>query len=565
MSRPTRTDRDATRTPQAATRAARTRVTATTSAVAVLVALAACTGDGSGPVDPAPSGTEGTPGTDVRDGTEQWRPAVHYSPAENWMNDPNGLVFHDGTYHLYYQYNPNGSYWGDMSWGHATSTDLVEWTEQPLAMEATADAEIFSGSVVVDEENTSGLGEPGNPAFVALYTRVYGEATGHEPGTQAQALAYSLDEGRTWQQHDGGEPVLTLEPESTSFRDPKVLWYEPGGYWVMAAVVADDQVVKLYRSDDLLSWDWLSDVEGFGVGADDPAILWEMPDLFPVRVDGTDEERWVLLLSVNPGSVAGGSGMQYFVGDFDGTTFVPDDVAPAGSDLADFDWVDHGADFYAATTVSGAPDDRRVVIGWMSNWDYATDVPTTPWRGAMGIPRDLGLTARDGDVRLTSRIADEARATLDAGAVADVGDLTVDDGTHPLGPGACADVQLVELSLDPGSARTAGLVVRAGPDGERGARVVYDAERDTLTLDRSAAGVDNFSDRFSREHVVNLPLGDQPLDLTVLVDRGSVEVFADDGRTAVTDLVLPPTGDRCVALVAEGGEATFQGVTITTL
>lgn len=495
-------------------------------------------------------------------GTPQWRPSAHFSPAENWMNDPNGLVFDDGTYHLFYQYNPNGNFWGDMSWGHATSTDLVDWTEMPVAMEATGDTEYFSGSVVIDHDNTSGLGSPGEPAWVALHTQVYGEGSGHPAGTQAQALAYSLDRGTTWQQYADGEPVLTLDPESQSFRDPKVLWYAPGGHWVMVTVVADDRVVKLYRSEDLLTWEWMSDVRGVGAGAEDPDVLWEMPDLFPLDVGGS-EEKWVLLLSINPGSVAGGSGMQYFVGDFDGTTFTPQDVAPQGSDPTDFDWVDRGADFYAATTVSGAPDGRRVAIGWMGNWDYAADVPTTPWRGAMAIPRDLALV-RDGDsLVLTSTISPEALDELRSGTQADLGDTAVDDTTTPLEEEHCADRQLLTTTLTPGSSRRAGLVVRTAPGGAGGTLISYDTGDQTLTVDRSGAGVANFSSAFSPRHVVPLPLRDGSLDLVVLVDRSSVEVFADGGRRTVTDIVLPPIGSTCLALFAEGGEALFGDVTVT--
>lgn len=541
----------------------RLRHTRTVVAAALLGAalVGGCTQD-PGPESGAASGsTEGTSASPAL-GTPQWRPAAHFSPAENWMNDPNGLVFDDGTYHLFYQHNPNGNFWGDMSWGHATSTDLVNWTELPVAMEATEDTEYFSGAIVIDHDNTSGLGTPGAPAWVALYTRVYGEGSGHPPGTQAQALAYSSDHGRTWTQYEGGEPVLTLEPESQSFRDPKVFWYAPGNHWVMATVVADDRVVKLYRSDDLLDWEWLRDVRGIGAGAEDPSVLWEMPDLFPLPVEG-GEDKWVLLLSINPGSVAGGSGMQYFVGDFDGTTFTPQDVAPQGSDPTDFPWVDRGADFYAATTVSHAPDERRVAIGWMGNWDYAADVPTTPWRGAMAIPRDLALV-RDGDtLTLTSTISPEALDALGTGTRTTIGDTEVSDTTSSLGADHCADRQLISTTLTPGDAASAGLVLRTGTDGHEGTRLTYDTAGQTLTLDRSGSGVTNFSEAFSLEHVVPLPLRDGSLDLTILVDRSSVEVFADGGRRVITDIVLPPTDDTCLALFAEGGAARFGDVLVT--
>ena len=518
-------------------------------------------GPGSGSTE-ASAGTGTHPDAEAP-GTSLWRPTAHFSPEQNWMNDPNGLVFDEGTYHLFYQYNPHGNVWGNMSWGHATSTDLVHWTELPVAMEASPDAQFFSGSIVIDHDNSSGLGSPEAPAWVALYTRVYGEGSGHPVGTQAQALAYSLDKGATWAHYREGEPVLGLTPESRSFRDPKVVRHEAGACWVMATVVADDRVVKLYRSDDLLEWEWLSDVRGVGAGAQDPAVLWEMPDLFPLPVKGGGE-KWVLLLSINPGSVAGGSGMQYFVGDFDGTTFTPQDVAAAGSDPTAFNWVDRGADFYAATTVTGAPDSQKVMIGWMDNWDYAADVPTAPWRGSLAIPRDLALEGEEGSLELVSTISPEAQAVLGSGTRTELGDTEVVDARIPLPPDLCAPRQLISVTLAPGDAASAGLVVRTDPRGSRGTLISYDTRTQSLILDRSASGVTDFSPAFSHRHVVPLPLEGRSLDLTVLVDRSSVEVFADGGRRVVTDIVLPPTDATCLALFAQGGRATFRRMTVTT-
>jgi levanbiose-producing levanase len=319
--------------------------------------------------------------------SDPWRPAAHLTPSKNWMNDPNGLVYENGTYHAFYQYNPKGNDWGNMSWGHSTSTDLVHWTEESVAMEATDTEEIFSGSIVVDTDNTSGLGSTDEPAMVALYTSAYKDNAPLPKGAQAQSVAYSLDHGRTWKKHQGN-PVLNLEPASPNFRDPKVTWYEPGGYWVMTTVVADDHVVKLYKSTDLLHWDFLSDFSGVGAQGG----LWEMPELLEVPVEGGNERRWVMLVSINPGGIAGGSGMQYFTGDFDGVTFRAEGAAPPDAPLQDHQWVDYGADFYAATTISGAPGGKPVLFGWMGNWDYAQKLPTTPWRGAMAIPRELTLS-----------------------------------------------------------------------------------------------------------------------------------------------------------------------------
>ena len=258
--------------------------------------------------------------------TEPFRPGYHFTPARNWMNDPNGLVWHDGEYHLFFQHNPSGCDWGDISWGHAVSRDLLDWQELPVALAATDREHVFSGSVVVDHADTTGFGAGGRTPLVALYTS-HDVETGH----QAQSVAYSLDRGRTWSRH-AGNPVLDLG--STDFRDPKVFWYDEGGYWVMAVAMAVDRVVRLYRSEDLTRWRHLSDFGPRGAVSD----VWECPDLFPLPVDGDPTDvRWVLVVSVQGGAPAGGSGMQYFVGDFDGTTFTAhlpgdaDDVAWTGS------------------------------------------------------------------------------------------------------------------------------------------------------------------------------------------------------------------------------------------
>lgn len=270
-------------------------------------------------------------------GDEQYRPAIHFSPEKNWMNDPNGMVFHKGVYHLYYQHNPSGNTWGNMSWGHATSTDLVHWKEQPLAISTDDQEDVFSGSVVVDKDNSSGFGTAENPPMVAIYTSAYKDASPHR-GLQAQSLAYSLDDGQTWTKYSAN-PVLNRN--SANFRDPKVFWYstpDGGGYWVMAAVEATDHKVVLYKSTNLKDWTALSE---FGP-ANATGGLWECPDLFPLAVDGDPNNvKWVMVVNINPGGVAGGSAGQYFVGSFDGTTFTsestkPSDSLPAGTPIAGF-------------------------------------------------------------------------------------------------------------------------------------------------------------------------------------------------------------------------------------
>ncbi|RQZ52214.1 glycoside hydrolase family 32 protein [Burkholderia sp. Bp9099] len=502
-------------------------------------------------------------GTPPGNATPQWRPAVHYTPQRNWMNDPNGLVYENGRYHLFYQYNPLGHDWGNMSWGHATSTDLVHWREQPVAMRASATEEIFSGSIVADTHNTSGLGAAGETPLVALYTSVYKDGSGHAAGTQAQSLAYSLDHGATWRPY-ARNPVLTLDPESKQFRDPKVSWYAPGRYWLMTTVVADAQVVKLYRSDDLIHWSFLSDFTLPDVPH--AGALWEMPDLVPLPVDDDPRHiKWVMIVNVNPWSIAGGSGAMYFVGDFDGRTFVPDRVAPAGSDPARFRWVDHGADFYAAGTFSGAPGARPVAIAWMSNWDYAAKAPTAPWRGATTVPRELALKTIGGEPTLIVTPAAAFDAWADGRPAVHEGNLNVESATRTLSDATRGTVQRITVTIAPRRAARAGLIVRGSADGSIGTRIVYDTAKRTLTLDRSRSGATDFAGTFSREHIVDLPLEHGQLRLEIVVDRGSVEVFANGGRVALTDLIFPPPDADRVAVFAEHGSATFSGLTVTQL
>jgi fructan beta-fructosidase len=496
-------------------------------------------------------------------GTSKWRSALHYTPQRNWMNDPNGLVYYKGLYHLFYQYNPNGNFWGDMSWGHATSPDLVHWNEQPVAMYANEIEEIFSGSIVVDTHNTSGLGPANSSPLIALYTSVYKAGSGHAPGTQAQSLAYSTDDGQTWHKYSRN-PVLTLDPESNNFRDPKVSWYAPGGYWLMTTVVADAHVVKMYRSDNLIDWAFLSDFSLRGIPHQ--GTLWEMPDLFPLPLDGDSRhQKWVMLVNVNPWSIAGGSGAMYFVGDFDGRTFTPEHVAPTGSDPSQYQWLDHGADYYAAGTFANAPDGIALTIGWMSNWDYADRIPTTPWKGTMALPRALALKTIDGMPRLTFAPVEQYASLVRERPATRIKELAVWSTAKALDPSTKGIVQNIDVTISPRSAQRAGLIVRGSASGDLGTRIFYDTASQTLTLDRSKSGETNFSSAFSKQHIVNLPLENGKLHLTVVVDRNSVEVFADNGRAVITDLIFPAPADNRMSVFADHGEAMFSDIVVTNL
>ncbi len=474
---------------------------------------------------------------------EPFRPGFHFSPPRNWANDPNGLVWYDGEYHLFYQHNPKDPDWGNMSWGHAVSPDLVRWTHLPLALEFTESEHVFSGSVVVDHDNTSGLGQEGAPAMVALYTA-------HDPstGNQAQALAWSLDHGRTWTRH-GGNPVLDIG--STAFRDPKVFWYEPGAYWVMAVALPLDQRVRFYRSDDLLSWTPLSEFSS--PGWTDNAE-WECPDLFELPAEGGGS-RWVLVLSLGPGGAGTWLGTVYVVGHFDGTSFVADPVQPQLRPL------DHGADHYAAVSFSDAPGGRRILVGWMNNWTYAREIPTSDFRGSMAVPRIVTLKSTDAGLQLVQEPV--SMFGWRRGPSWSLSDRELPPGTTQLPPEACGDQLVIRAELVPGSAERVGLHVRAG-DGER-TIVGYDVPSGTLYVDRRHSGRTDFHPDFAAVHQAPLALSNGRVSLTVLVDRASVEVFGNDGEASITDQIFPNPESTGVELFAEGGSARAVYLTVDRL
>ena len=323
-----------------------------------------------------PSGGGGTSSSSYN---ELYRPQIHYTPAKNWVNDPNGMVYIDGTWHLFYQYNPYGNGWGNMSWGHATSTDLVHWTEQPTALVPDALGDIFSGSAVYDADNTGGFGKG---AMVAFYTA----AGAH----QQQALAYSTDGGKTFTKYDGN-PIIANTTRG-DFRDPKVFWHAETKRWVMSLALGWEYGIQFWTSTDLRTWreasTFTTEVGRCKRGQ------WECPDLLRMNYNG--QEKWVLIVSVNPGGPVIGSGTMYFVGNFDGEKFTADDL---GYPL----WLDYGLDNYAGVTWSNTPDGRIILIGWMNNWSYSGDVPCDPWRSAFTLPRELSLVDYQGKPVLASR------------------------------------------------------------------------------------------------------------------------------------------------------------------
>ncbi|HEY8700489.1 MAG TPA: glycoside hydrolase family 32 protein [Arthrobacter sp.] len=499
----------------------------------------------------------------------RYRPKWHYSAERNWLNDPNGLVYSNGTYHLFYQHNPFGDSWGNMSWGHAISIDLQTWQERPVAILCDEQEAIFSGSAVVDVHNTSGFGTGRVPPLVAVYTSAY--SSGSLVGLQAQSLAYSTDDGATWIKY-AGNPVL--DRGSADFRDPKVFRYDgdAGSYWVMAAVEAAKREVVLYKSADLKSWEYLST---FGP-ANATEGVWECPDLFELPVDGdASKTRWVMVVSLSPGGIAGGSGTQYFIGTFDGVAFhsgttVTEGGQADGSRMADYGWLDWGRDYYAAVSFSNIPDGRRLMIGWMSNWQYAAATPTGGWRSAMSLAREVRLVSRGGRTVLVQEAVDPfekhgaERFAMDRQPLA--------QGVTWLPTEAHGDPLRIDAEFEPGTAGTVGLVLRAGPEaagaGANGSgsaeRVVlaYDCARGELSLDRTESGKTEFHEAFPSVERVAVPLENGRLRLQVFLDHCSIEVFAQDGTATITDLVFPANSRNAVGLLVEGDGATLAGLAV---
>jgi fructan beta-fructosidase len=479
---------------------------------------------------------------------EPHRPQYHFSARKNWINDPNGLVWLDGEYHLFFQYNPHGDQWGHMSWGHAVSTDLLHWQELPVAIPEDERVSIFSGSVVMDSRNSSGFGSGDTAPLVAVYTG----CLRRPEGGQAQELAYSTDRGRSWTKY-AGNPVLDLGLRD--FRDPKVFWHEPSACWVMMVVVPDDRLAKFYASHDLKAWAWLSDFsapfEGEGI--------WECPDLIPLA-DPAGGTAWLFKVDVFGGHPSGGTGARLFLGRFDGTHFVAEpEPAPR--------WADFGADFYAALSWANLPaaQPRPVWLAWMNCHRYAKLQPTSPWRGAMSVPRTLALQRpAGGGWQLLQQPLDGVQGLWRQ--LAQPADVELMDRSAELLPpaadGRCADI---ELTLETSGASECGLLVHAG--GAEGTRIGYDAARGTVFVDRSASGWLAEGDVLypqRRQVPVPPPAPGRPLRLRVLVDRCSVEVFVGDGEAVLTELVFPSPASRGLRLYAAGGRARFGQLRVRT-
>ena len=434
-----------------------------------------------------------------------YRPRFHFTPQQGWMNDPNGMIFLNGQYHLFFQHYPDGTVWGPMHWGHATSSDLVQWKEQPIALYPDSIGMIFSGSAVLDKNNTSGLGRGGIAPLVAIYTQhnMPGEKSGRND-FQNQSIAYSLDEGKTWTKY-AENPVLKT-PNLKDFRDPKVIWHEPSQKWIMSLAVADH--VEFYSSPNLINWNKESEI---GKNLFAHGGVWECPDLLSFKVNG--QTVWVLLVSMNPGGPNSGSATQYIVGDFDGHTFKPY--------TTDIKWMDYGPDNYAGVTFSNVGD-RNILIGWMSNWNYANVVPTEKWRSAMTVPRELSLVKQASNsnefLLLSTPVKELKKAFVQIISKENVIPNRID----------IKDIKATHFEIILSNTYNEKLIVG------------YQADKKQYYIDRTKAGISNFNPGFAAVAVApRLTLSNDYMDLSILLDKTSIELFADGGRTVMTALFFP--------------------------
>jgi fructan beta-fructosidase len=491
------------------------------------------------------------------------RPAFHFTPPSGWMNDPNGLVFYDGEYHLFYQHNPTSPDFGPMHWGHAVSTDLVHWRHLPIALEPDELGLIYSGCVVVDWDNTSGFGSVNTPPLVALFTYHHPEKESIGAGDhQYQAVAYSIDRGRSWVKY-AENPVLPNYRCQADFRDPKVFWHDKTGRWVMVLAVRNH--VELFASSDLKAWSYLS---SFGENLGASGGIWECPDLFQLPVENSDQSKWVLIVSLNPGGPQGGSGTQYFIGDFDGESFSLDGDALSQSNLRGAKWLDWGGDNYAGVTWSDIPhtDGRRLFIGWMSNWLYAQNTSHDGWRGSMTAPRELRLKQERSRVLLASEPARELKAAMrlarrwdaldDSGA--DISRVTA----TPFRPGQVC----ISASLPSGADASSQVGVELRNQSGDGVRIGYRHDTRQFFVDANCAKAQQGS--VSRPDSARfMPRGyaSDLLELSILIDERSVEIFADGGVSVMTETVFPGARFAETSVFCEGEGASVRAAEISYL
>lgn len=477
--------------------------------------------------------------TDTFDMTnhEKFRPVYHHTPAYGWMNDPNGMFYKDGVYHLYFQHNPYGSTWGNMTWGHSTTTDLVNWNYEGLAIKPDAWGAVFSGSAVVDYDNTAGFGKN---AVVAFYTSAKSSPWGD---TQSQSMAYSLDNGKTFVKY-AYNPVVTSSKRD--FRDPKVFWYAPDKHWVM--ILAGGQEMDIYSSKNLKDWKYES---SFGAKQGAHGGVWECPDLVELPVEGTKEKKWVLICNINPGGPFGGNAAQYFVGTFDGKKFVNESPTQTK-------WMDWGKDHYATVTFSNAPGGRCIALGWMSNWQYQTVLPTLQYRGSNTIARDLTLYRQDGELLLRCAPSPEIekarmqKVSVPSFKVSDSYDLASllegNDGAY-------------EIDMTIKNSGASKIMFTLSNDKGEKVNMYYDIMRKQFVMDRSESGKVDFSVDFPAVTVAPVYDTDN-IRLRLFVDRTSIEAFGEGGKFVMTNQVFPTEPYNKMSFVSVRGNFTVKSMDV---
>jgi fructan beta-fructosidase len=464
---------------------------------------------------------------------EQFRPACHFSPQKNWCNDPNGMVYYAGEYHLFYQYNPQGTKWGNMSWGHAVSTDLTTWKHLPVALYPDNLGDIFSGSAVVDENNTAGLQTGNEKTLLAFYT------CNKDGQGQTQALAYSTDKGRNWTKY-AQNPVLRPEGNKPDFRDPKVFWYAPQSKWIMILAVNDK--VEIYSSQNAKKWTYESE---FGQGYGNHDGVWECPDLFELN------GKWILLVNnsrngENNGN--SGSATQYFTGNFDGKNFTSE--YPAQSQPAN--WLDWGKEHYALVTWSNAPNNRKIGIAWMNNWEYANETPTTNFRGLMSVPRELTLVQENGKQILKNYPVKEIESLRKEEEKFPNTEIT-NSPTVKSPP----TTGVYELLLDIEKQSSKKLFLKLKNNKNEETTIILNFENSTFSIDRTKSGIVNFSEKFPTTTIA--PIAEKTTyQLRILIDRCSIEAFIDTGEVSMTNLIFPNEPYSTIEFFSEGGTSEIK-------
>jgi fructan beta-fructosidase len=487
---------------------------------------------------------------------EKYRPQFHFTPLAKWMNDPNGLVYFDGVYHLFYQYYPDSTIWGPMHWGHAMSKDLVHWERLPIALYPDSMGYIFSGSAVMDLKNTSGFGSKANPAMIAIFTYhnpKIEKTSGNE--FEYQGLAYSLDKGVSWKKYD--KNPIVKNPGVKDFRDPKVSWNQSAGKWIMVLAAGDK--VKFFSSPNLLEWTFESD---FGTGVGAHGGVWECPDIFPLHVEGTNLLKWVLLVNINPGGPNGGSATQYFVGDFDGHQFK--------ALVKNNQWVDYGKDEYAGVTWSNVPnqDGRTLFIGWMSNWQYATHVPTQTWRSAMTFPRELKLLKENDGFVLSSQPVKEITSIRNKMVQVKINKV---NGEFDISNQLTFDKCQLEMALTfqipklPVKDVVKKFGIKLSNNQKEEILIGYDIQNKQLYVDRTKSGISDFSKDFSGVYTAPCALKENKLEMHLLIDKASLELFTQEGRVEMTNIFFPLESYNKISVFTDHGEVQLNNFTVWSL